>query len=125
MNLPHKKMIREQSFLGFTGICDCGEKHKFKPNDIDLNKSHSNTVFLNKIYTCPECKTTYDGMFDISETKNWKQFSPVGIVASLILVLGLGYGGYKTIKWATHSDPVEKSPEQIIIDEQNNWDNKN
>lgn len=97
MKLPYKKMIREKSFLGFSAYCDCGHKHTFSTKDLDINTKNLTEVKFKKVYTCPRCESEYDGMFDIPETSKWKNLSPIGVLLSIILLTGIGFGGFKFI----------------------------
>lgn len=124
MELPYKKMIREKSFLGFSAQCDCGHKHDFSTKDLDINTKNLSEVKFKKVYTCPKCESKYDGMFDMPKSKWWEDLSPTGILLSLLLLIGLSVGGYEAFKWATDSSDIEMK-EQIIIDQQNKWEENN
>jgi hypothetical protein len=90
--MPNKKMEKVNRF-GFIGRCDCGHVHRFKGNEINLEKSNASTVEFITIYKCPKCGQTYDGIFENITTRNSK-YSITGILISLVLVLGLLSGGY-------------------------------
>lgn len=125
MKVPYKKMYRIKTPLGFTAECECGHRHKFSGNDINLKKSDATLAIFKNIYTCPNCNAQIDGMFEVHKEKKWKQLSPVGIFVSLVLLIGIGFGLFKFIDMSIiqpHKDWEEK--QQIMINEQEEWENQ-
>lgn len=106
--MPYKKMEKVNK-LGLFAKCDCGHEHKFNGNDIDLDKSDSITAVFKTIYTCPDCKTKYNGIYEnhnVTRDSWHRRLSPVGVVLSAILVFGLIFGSVKIIKLFT-PPPIE------------------
>jgi hypothetical protein len=89
--VPHKKMEKVNRF-GFIAKCDCGHVHRFKSKEINLEKSNASTVQFIKVYECPKCGQTYDGIFENISTRS--KYSITGISITIVLVLGLLGGGY-------------------------------
>lgn len=106
IEMPHKKMEKVNR-MGLFAKCDCGHEHKFNGNDIDLDKSDSITAVFKSVYTCPECKTTYNGIYENhSATDAWyRRLSPIGTMVSLLLVIGLMFGSYKVYNFLFDPSP--------------------
>jgi hypothetical protein len=125
--LPHKKM-KKANKIGFVGECDCGHQHKFKSNEIDLDKSESSTILFKNVYTCPKCTTSYNGIFEsIKDRNNKLPFSPTGSLFVILLIGGLVFGGYKIISPMFYSHPTSTNINKATNKELDNfykWDHE-
>jgi hypothetical protein len=119
--------MKKVKAIGFVAECDCGHKHKFKGSEIDLDKSDSATALFKNIYTCPDCNTTYNGIYEIIYDRNqwYKNLSPIGVLVTLILVFGVLYGGYKTVNYITTPNTTDyKNATNKELQDFDKWDQK-
>ncbi|WP_152681194.1 hypothetical protein [Neobacillus vireti] len=128
--LPYKKMRKIGTF-GFVAQCDCGHTHKFKGTDFDLSKSNASSAEFNELYTCPNCKTVYNGIFENIEDRNvwYRRTSPLGLLVSAIMILGLLFGGIKLLSTITifDTEPVNSDINKATnkeLEQFYKWDQK-
>jgi hypothetical protein len=101
--------MKQVGKYNFVGECECGYKHSFKKNEINYKKSDASVAIFNNIFTCPECKTEYDGMFVTIKSNNKLGFSPTGTLIVVLLLGSLAFGGYKVLS------PIFNHPESKTI----------
>ena len=98
MEKPFKKIIRKKTILGIVGVCECGHEHKFSAKDFNLESANKSIAFFKEIYTCPKCGNKYDGMYDTTSSNSiFQNISIVGVLLTILMVVGLLYGGYKIV----------------------------
>lgn len=128
IQMPHKKMEKIGTY-GFIAKCDCGHEHKFKGTDFDLSKSNAATGILKDIYICPDCGTTYDGIFENKTDRDswYRRTSPIGLLLSVIIIFGILFGGYKIINTISSPTPINTDINKATNKELNDfykWDEK-
>lgn len=120
--------MKQVGKYNFIGECDCGHKHDFKKNEINYQKSDASVALLKTIYICPDCKTSYDGIFMAIKNKNNKLgFSPTGTLVVLLILGGFIFGGYKVLSPIFNTSPSNTDINNATNRELNDffkWDHK-
>lgn len=110
VQLLHKRLKQVGDSKKLIGKCDCGKKHRFGFTEIDKKSLDGDIITLKSVYICPNCNSSYDGLFAKVKNKDtWiRNFNPIGFTISLILLFGLLFGGYKVISILT--EPTNSTP---------------
>lgn len=99
MNSVLYKKMKRLGKRGLKGTCECGKVFNFTHDDFNTENKSFSLLYFNKVVKCDQCGNNYDGLYDDLYNKPGEsKYSPIGLLISSILILGLLFGGYTVVK---------------------------